>query len=180
MSYNKLPIMTGHPYIPRKNPDGREVYPSPAHKGRVRYQAYHSNGRDTEQGETNISGFRRAFRPAVRSIEDVKKLNRRGGFHFFDPDAMRGFNARLTDHVYDGPGGVYFVHSTRYTSVFGGDNHKRTYRVGQLDPDTGAMVYHDSDKTAFTTLGRAVTAAKTAAETGEIPEGNTTAIGEPE
>lgn len=61
----------------------------------------------------------------------IKESVRAAGSHWFDPDTMRFFRCRVGDQVYQGPGGVYFVTSEKYS-----DTAARKYSVRQFtSPD---------------------------------------------
>jgi hypothetical protein len=47
---------------------------------------------------------------------------------------MRGFKSRLLSTVYQGPGGVYFVTSEKFTG-FHSEDGPRLYTVRQYDPE---------------------------------------------
>lgn len=163
-----LPLSCATRYRRRKgNPFNETVVLSYVDKGRV---FYHDD--DWNRMETNSAGFRRQFTPVIHDITDIVRLNRRAGQHFFDADTLRAFNGLLYAPVYVGSG-VYFVHSTRCTW----GEYPRVYHVEKFDPDTGGIATVDPDTNHFTTLARAETAARAAAKTGEIPEGNTDSIG---
>ena len=58
------------------------------------------------------------------SIGHIIDANKNSGYHFFDPDAMRGFRSRVHDAVY---GGCAFVTSEQFS--FRGRTEPREYRV---------------------------------------------------
>ena len=53
--------------------------------------------------------------------------------YWFSPDTMRFFRSRVSDQVYQGPGGIYFVSSER------GPEMPRMYTVRRFRPDTGGV-----------------------------------------
>ena len=59
--------------------------------------------------------------PSVGHIQDT---NKRAGYHFFDPNAMRGFRSRVHNALY---GGCVFVTSEQFS--FRGHTDPREYRV---------------------------------------------------
>lgn len=61
------------------------------------------------------------------SVDDLKRCNRYAGQHFFDADTMRFFKSRVSDSLYSGPSGVFFVTSEK------GPNNVRGYTVRQFD-----------------------------------------------
>jgi hypothetical protein len=69
------------------------------------------------------------------TIEEIKAANRRAGYHFFSSNTMRSFGSRVSDKVYQGPGGIFIVTSekTRYS------NEPREYMARQFHPETGAV-----------------------------------------
>jgi len=73
------------------------------------------------------------------TIDDIRAANREAGFHFFSRDTIRFFNSRISEIVYQGPGGVYFVTSERYDSWT-----PRWYTVRRFDPETGNI--HSASK----------------------------------
>lgn len=66
------------------------------------------------------------------TINDIQKANRDNGGHWFDPDSLRFFRSRIGSDVFQGPGGIYFVSSERYS-----DEAARLYSVRTFDPATG-------------------------------------------
>lgn len=64
------------------------------------------------------------------TINAIKDAVRAKGSHWFDPDTMRFFKTRISDKVYQGQGGVYFVTSEEDPSG------KRAYSVRSFDPAT--------------------------------------------
>lgn len=70
----------------------------------------------------------------IYTLDDIKRINREHGGYFFDPHTMRCFHSRVSERVYQGVGGVYFVTSERMD-----DKHPRLYSVRRFDPDTGGI-----------------------------------------
>ena len=58
------------------------------------------------------------------SIGHIIDANKNSGYHFFDPNAMRGFRSRVHNAVY---GGCAFVTSEQF--AFRGRTEPREYRV---------------------------------------------------
>jgi len=67
------------------------------------------------------------------TLFDIRQANRQAGFHFFNGDNMRCFDSQISNDVYQGPGGVYFVTSERYK------DSPRGYTVRRFDPETGSL-----------------------------------------
>lgn len=70
------------------------------------------------------------------TINDIKSQVRASGSHWFDPGAMRSFGTRVSEIVYQGPGGVFFVTSEKPP------HDKRKYNVRQFDPETNNISTH--------------------------------------
>ena len=49
-------------------------------------------------------------------IDAIREADFRAGRYFFSADTMRFFNSRILPTVYEGPGGVYFLTSERFTA----------------------------------------------------------------
>ena len=64
------------------------------------------------------------------TIERIKGAHKRSGGYFFSAGAMRGFKSRVSNIVYQGPGGVYFVTSER------GPGGVRFYTARKFDRKT--------------------------------------------
>jgi hypothetical protein len=45
------------------------------------------------------------------TISEIRQANAAAGFRFFSTGAMKFFRSRVDRHVYEGPGGVFFVTS---------------------------------------------------------------------
>lgn len=89
------------------------------------------------------------------SIENIVRMNKNAGYHFFDKDAMRSFGSRVSDQVYQREGGIFFVTSEkcRYS------DEPRGYKARQFLPETG-QIKSVSDE--WTTKYKAHKAAKDA------------------
>jgi hypothetical protein len=108
------------------------------------------------------------------TISDIIQATRANGSHFFDPGAMRFFRSRVSEKVYSGPGGVFFVTSERFEAS-NGWKAPRGYSVrqfvgGHVDPDASP---------AFNVLSRsqAHRAARLCAETPDRYRGPCTWCG---
>lgn len=71
---------------------------------------------------------------AYYTIDDIKRINASKGKHFFSKDTMRFFKSRVSELVYQGMGGIYFV--TSEAEPLGGE---RRYTVRQFDADSGSV-----------------------------------------
>jgi hypothetical protein len=71
-------------------------------------------------------------------IDYIKTANKVRGHFFFSPGAMRGFKSRVSSRVYQGPGGVYFVTSERFTASNGWSSG-RYYSIRRYNPVTGSV-----------------------------------------
>ena len=69
------------------------------------------------------------------SMEDIKRINKDKGYHFFSPDTMRFFRSRVGS-VYQGEGGVFFTTSEQNHGM-GGKEWPRLHTVRQFNPETG-------------------------------------------
>lgn len=49
----------------------------------------------------------------IYTIDEIKSINMRMGQYWFSPDTMRFFKSRVSDQVYQGKGGIYFVTSEK-------------------------------------------------------------------
>jgi len=67
----------------------------------------------------------------IRSISGIKKANKEAGYHFFDEGALRFFNSRIDQKVYNGPGGIYFVTSEEFVDS-NWKSYGRFYTVRQF------------------------------------------------
>ena len=83
------------------------------------------------------------------SMNDIKRINKNTGHFFFEKDTLRFFRSRVSDSVYQGPGGVFFVTSEQ-NHGFGG-NYPRLYSVRTFNPLTGdcESVVNDAGEKMF-------------------------------
>jgi hypothetical protein len=63
---------------------------------------------------------------------NIKYANAQAGLHYFEPATMRFFQSRVSEMIYEGAGGTYFVTSER------APNGPRRYTVRTFKRDTGA------------------------------------------
>ncbi len=71
------------------------------------------------------------------TLREIEEYCRAFGSHLFDADSKRFFASRISDRVYSGPGGHFFVSSERCTMGNPGD-YARLYTVRQFNPE-GAL-----------------------------------------
>jgi hypothetical protein len=71
------------------------------------------------------------FAETTWDIDAIKRANRNHGYYFFDTGAIRFFRSRVSQNVYQGVGGIYFVTSEQSPSGI------RAYTVRQFQPATG-------------------------------------------
>ena len=71
-----------------------------------------------------------AARNGLRMWE-IKAANKRAGLYYFEPDTMRFFRSRVSDTVYQGPGGVFFITSEK------SPNGARRHSVRRFKPASG-------------------------------------------
>lgn len=69
----------------------------------------------------------------VYDIQYIKMANANRGFHFFSDSAMQWFKSRISQTVYQGNGGVYFVTSEKLGL------QGRKFTVRQFEPETGGI-----------------------------------------
>ena len=67
------------------------------------------------------------------SMDRIIRENQEKGRFFFSPGAMRFFRSRVHYHVYQGPGGIYFVTSEQ------GPHAPRLFTVRRFWPDTAKI-----------------------------------------
>jgi hypothetical protein len=67
-------------------------------------------------------------------IDAIREADHRAGRYFFSPDTMRFFNSRILPTIYQGPGGVYFITSEKFTGS-SGVSAPRKYTVRQFISD---------------------------------------------
>ena len=70
------------------------------------------------------------------SIAAIKYANHTAGMHFFERATMRFFDSRVLRHVYQGPGGIYFITSEQFHGS-DGRSEPRKYTVREFNPITG-------------------------------------------
>lgn len=66
------------------------------------------------------------------TIDDIRTANAVRGGHFFSKGALKFFKSRVSDTVYQGIGGIYFVTSERFDNTT-----RRGYTVRAFNPETG-------------------------------------------
>jgi hypothetical protein len=88
-----------------------------------------------------------------KDISDIKERNRQMGFHFFDAGALRFFRSRVSDTVYQGPGGIFIVTSEQFT--LGEYAETRKYTPRKFDWETGSFE-HFNGEPEFNTCSRDV------------------------
>lgn len=76
----------------------------------------------------------RIFIMKTYDINDIQFEMQTAGSNWWDKGTMRMFGCRVSDQVYQGPGGIYFVTSEK---TFGGD--KRAYSVRQYRPSSKSI-----------------------------------------
>lgn len=94
------------------------------------------------------------------SITEIKRANKEGGFHFFDKSTMEFFNSKVYPHVYDGPGGIYFVTGEKMRE----HSHLR-YTVRRFHPLDG----HISNCSVFGEYADAAVAFERAKDAASLP-----------
>lgn len=67
-----------------------------------------------EEADTMFKNF--------KDVNDVKRANKRAGYHFFDPDTMEAFKSRIETELH---AGCLFVTS----EVYGDDDAPRVYQI---------------------------------------------------
>ena len=70
-------------------------------------------------------------------ISDIKRENRTSGYHFFEANALRFFNSKISSTVYQGEGGVFFVTSEQFVPTDGSPPYPRMFTVRRFMPETG-------------------------------------------
>jgi len=78
------------------------------------------------------------------TIGNIKQRNKDCGKFYFEPDTMRFFKSRVSEQVYEGPGGIFFVTSER------GPSDVRAYTARRFNPKTGDV----STAGPFNTMSR--------------------------
>jgi hypothetical protein len=61
-------------------------------------------------------------------IDAIREADHRAGRYFFSADTMRFFSSRVLPIVYQGPGGVYFLTSEKFTAS-NGQTEGRKYTI---------------------------------------------------
>lgn len=116
--------------------------------------------------------YDRSKYPKFWTIEDIKRANADAGYYFFSPSTMRSFNSRVSDTVYQGPGGIFFVTSEknrgRY-NYWSSIEHPRLYSVRQFLPET-ADIKTVGEFQQYKSGAAAKRAAKSQAETKKQPK----------
>ena len=103
----------------------------------------------------------------IETMQDLVRVSQEKGSHFFDRDAMRCFQSRVSDRLYPAADGtVVFVTSERFES--GKRRDPRRWSVRRFDPVTGTV----AEVSAFQAFKSAHAAHKAAAEAvGHVPWG---------
>lgn len=101
----------------------------------------------------------------IIDIDDIKRINHDGGFHWFDPSSLRFFDSRYAQSAYlnDEKTRAYFVSSEQF---HGSDGYPgpRLYTVRVVDMETGRFGHDVGGFQGYKTRARANTAARKAAE----------------
>lgn len=96
------------------------------------------------------------------STNEIARLNREAGGHWFDPDTLRFFSSIIMPKVFHGPCGVFFVSSERIS-----ESGDRSYSVRRFVPESAAVEStderHDSRAAAYCAARRMA-----AGDTGRI------------
>ena len=69
---------------------------------------------------------------------EFQQRNKAKGQYWFSPDTLRFFRSRVSETVYQGKGGIFFVTSEKHVSYLI-DDQPRLYTVRQFDPKTGSV-----------------------------------------
>lgn len=92
-----------------------------------------------------------------KSIKELKAMNRRRGYHFFDKSTLRFFNSVVYNNVRTGTTGWYFVTSEQF------EDNPRRFTVRKMDESSRVatigrfMEYHTfEDALDMATLGAAL------------------------
>src|SRR3990167_10424128 len=100
----------------------------------------------------------------IETVQDLARVSQEKGSHFFDRDAMRYFQSRVSDRLYPAPDGtVVFVTSERFES--GKRRDPRRWSVRRFDPVTGTV----AEVSAFQAYQSASGAHSAAAEAARCP-----------
>lgn len=76
------------------------------------------------------------------TMDEIRNANRNAGSHWFDPDTLRFFSSRISDSVYEGPGGIFFVTSEQRKGWGSIPDAPRLYSVRRFEPKTGGISTH--------------------------------------
>lgn len=68
------------------------------------------------------------------TIDAIREADHRAGRYFFSADTIKFFNSRVLPTVYEGPGGVYFITSEKFTGS-NGVSAARKYTIRHFTPD---------------------------------------------
>ena len=72
-------------------------------------------------------------------MDKIKQANKNAGQHWFSKGTTRFFNSRVSEKVYEGKNGVFFVTSERMRYK---PTHPRRYTVRIFDPEHGTVDTH--------------------------------------
>lgn len=64
----------------------------------------------------------------LHTLDQVKRAAGSAGSHWFDRDALRYFNSRISERVYPVPGGALFISSEKFRGLYEPDG-ERLYTV---------------------------------------------------
>lgn len=70
----------------------------------------------------------------LHSLDQIKRAAHGAGSHWFDREALRYFNSRISENVYPVPGGALFVSSERFRGLYEPDGN-RLYTVRSCSAD---------------------------------------------
>lgn len=68
------------------------------------------------------------------TIDAIREADHPAGRYFFSAETIKFFNSRVLPTVYEGPGGVYFITSEKFTGS-NGVSAARKYTIRQFTPD---------------------------------------------
>ncbi len=87
------------------------------------------------------------------TLEDIARRSNETGHHFFDNNAKRFFRSRISETVYQGPGGIFIVTSEQ----FQGTTHTapRKYTPRKFDWESGSFQHFDGEP-EFNTCSKSV------------------------
>ena len=92
--------------------------------------------------------------PPRYTLAQIKAANKDAGRFFFSRDANRFFNSRFYPGVYQGSGGIYFVHSSTFIAS-SGEKFTR-FNLARFNPADGHVTHAEE----YPTLDQARDAAK--------------------